>query len=32
MRLLHQKPVYNICWRMAGNAEDALDLYAGGVF
>ena len=26
LMLLHQKPVYNICWRMAGNAEDALDL------
>ena len=24
--LLHQKPVYNICYRMAGNADDALDL------
>ena len=26
LMLLHQKPVYNICYRMAGNAEDALDL------
>lgn len=26
LMLLHQKPVYNICWRMTGNAEDALDL------
>lgn len=26
LMLLHQKAVYNICWRMAGNAEDALDL------
>ena len=26
LMLLHQKPVYNICWCMAGNAEDALDL------
>ena len=27
LMLLHQKAVYNICYRMAGNAEDALDLY-----
>ena len=26
LMLLHQKPVYNICYRMAGNADDALDL------
>ena len=26
LMLLHQKAVYNICYRMAGNAEDALDL------
>ena len=26
LMLLHQKTVYNICYRMAGNAEDALDL------
>lgn len=26
LMLLHQKPVYNICYRMAGNPEDALDL------
>ena len=26
LMLLHQKPVYNICCRMAGNADDALDL------
>lgn len=26
LMLLYQKAVYNICWRMAGNAEDALDL------
>ena len=26
LMLLHQKPVYNICYRMVGNADDALDL------
>ena len=26
LMLLHRKPVYNICYRMAGNADDALDL------
>ena len=26
LMLLHQRPVYNICYRMAGNADDALDL------
>ena len=26
LMLLHQKPGYNICYRMAGTAEDALDL------
>lgn len=26
LMLLHQKPVYNICYRMAGNPDDALDL------
>ena len=30
LMLLHQKPVYNICYRMAGNADDALDLGSGG--
>ena len=26
LMLLHQKNVYNLCFRIAGNAEDALDL------